>query len=73
MFVCMQKYHTCHFATDRRTQNSQTSVSYSVPKRCDVHHSVQDNAVVYENISGQLLINQYNTVIMKYYLSAPSS
>ena len=69
----MQQYYTYHFSTDHRTQNLQTSVSYSRHKDCDVHHSILDNAVSYENISGLLLINQYDTVIMKKFFSTPSS
>ena len=40
--------------------NSQSSVIYSKQNENEAHPSVKENSVLYENVSGQLYMNQSN-------------
>ena len=45
----------------------QSSVLYSKQKENDAHPSMKENSVLYENVSGQLYMNQCNAVSKKHY------
>ena len=40
----------------------QSSVLYSKQKENDAHPSMKENSVLYENVSGQLYMNQCNAL-----------
>ena len=68
--ICTSKLYL--ISTHYRAQYSQTSVSYSTSKGSDAYHPVHKNTVLYENITGQLLMGHYNRAVLKYFPSFPS-
>ena len=56
--VYFNTYVLVLMCTHYRAQYSQTSVSYSTSKRSDAYCLVHKNTVLYENMIGQLLMDQ---------------